>query len=442
MNVKFVLKFIFLLGFLGNTYAQINSHFQQGFNQGYEETLRDANITGKYPEYADSRKCNSKLPYQNDKNANQKLYADGYRCGVNQATIAILKIQKSNVNNGEEKLNISNSEVGYHADAIRNYQKIAELEKSENKPSQENVVDNEVANTVYNNQDIAYSHAIQMQKHQQAQQQYYQRIEQGISNAANSLEAGLRQAQEYRNNMELQHRIRSANQFISSHNTKARNLLEFYNKIPKQSFSRPVTGLFEANIFTSQSYTFSQSNIITVIPCLVNVVENKLINIYPYGKSGFELDYPEQFPEQSYFSQGFVEYQDYSKLQNITILLMEPYFSTPKKHTIDNANTGFVSLWTSRKENEGKIVYIQELNSRNEIVRETKVSLKYFKNEKEFSSSDLEKIPVNTGNDLRFMGEIKSTPFGNWSLYQKVSRSDMKPLKNNEERVVLIKNYL
>jgi flagellar biosynthesis/type III secretory pathway protein FliH len=90
-------KFYFLLliafTFSNGAFSQMDNSFQNGFSEGYQKALNDGGILGSYLEYADSRKCDSRNTYINDKNAKEKIYADGYRCGVLQGSNAIQKIR-------------------------------------------------------------------------------------------------------------------------------------------------------------------------------------------------------------------------------------------------------------------------------------------------------------------------------------------------------------
>ena len=77
-------------------YGQTENHFNKGFYTGYGETLDEAGY-GAYKSYADPRKCQQTKIYNSsiEKNVDEKLYADGYRCGVQQASKDIPLIEKS-----------------------------------------------------------------------------------------------------------------------------------------------------------------------------------------------------------------------------------------------------------------------------------------------------------------------------------------------------------
>ena len=113
---------ILLLQFSQICFSQIGSSFEKGFNEGYVETLRDAKIIGRYPEYADSRLCESKNLYVNDSKANEKLYADGYRCGVSQGLKAVVKIENISSNTNTKK-NYDNTSISSIQNEIEKLQK-------------------------------------------------------------------------------------------------------------------------------------------------------------------------------------------------------------------------------------------------------------------------------------------------------------------------------
>jgi ABC-type multidrug transport system fused ATPase/permease subunit len=71
------------------------NHFNKGFYAGYGETLDEAGYGG-YKSYADPSKCQQTKTYNRgiEKNVDEKLFADGYRCGVQQASKDILLIEK------------------------------------------------------------------------------------------------------------------------------------------------------------------------------------------------------------------------------------------------------------------------------------------------------------------------------------------------------------
>lgn len=463
--------FILLLQFSQNVFSQIGSQFNKGFDEGYKETLRDAGIIGSYPEHADSRMCESKNTYINDKKANEKIYADGYRCGVSQASKAIVKINNSLSNREKQYDNTSIKDIQNNIDAlerkIRNglpTQQVAavnsqiqalEQEKSNLMKStktandskkkqqeeyseiqQSNLDENKRIQTNNYNQEVL----MQLKQNQIESQNNYN---QEISNTLNSLSRSM-QALAYRNiKNELDRRRNVANNFVSYHSDKISKLTNLYNQVPKNNFSKNLNGLYSAHLFNSRKYSFvNNQELVTETGCLVNVENNVIKNIYLYGKEKFELNYPQENPENSMISNGIVKYSNYETLETVTLLILEPYMSkTQKKYSLIKDGVGFLTIWTDNKKEEGKILYVQELDAKGNIVREISTPLTYAKNEALIDSNKTIKLPMNSGNNFLFFGEVTQTPYGRFPLYPKMSTKDGKALDDGEERIIEIKKY-
>jgi hypothetical protein len=452
-------------------FSQIGSPFEKGFNEGYVETLRDAKIIGSYLEYADSRLCESKNLYVNDSKANEKLYADGYRCGVAQGSKAIVKINNSLNNNVKQydnssvkgiqnniddlKRKISNGLPPQQENAINSQIQALEQEKSNLILSSKNI------NDAKNRQQEEYSNSQQrnldenkriqtnnynqevLNQLKQNQIQSQNNYNQEISNTLNSLSRSM-QAMAYQNiKMELDRRSNVANNFVSYHSDKITKLTNLYNQVPKTNFSKNLNGIYAAHLFNNRKYSFvNNQELVTETGCLVKVENNVVKNIYLYGKEKFELSYPKENPENSLISNGIVKYSNYETLETVTLLILEPYMSkTPKEYSLINNGVGYLTIWTDNKKEEGKILYIQELDDKGNIVREISTPLVYAKSEELIDKNKAVKIPMNSGNNLLFFGEVTQTPYGRFPLYPKMSKKDMKALEDGEERIVEIKKY-
>ncbi len=83
--MKPLIILIFSLFTALNGMAQIGNLMDSGFRKGFKDTCDDAGFQA-YSNYGDSRECLSTNLYVNDKDAELKLYNEGYRCGVQQAT--------------------------------------------------------------------------------------------------------------------------------------------------------------------------------------------------------------------------------------------------------------------------------------------------------------------------------------------------------------------
>jgi uncharacterized protein (UPF0147 family) len=132
-------------------------------------------------------------------------------------------------------------------------------------------------------------------------------------------------------------------------------------------------------------------------------------------------------------------------METYRIILLSPYIASKNnENTLFENKVGYITLWTNNRNEEGKIVYVQELSAdKKQFIREISVKINYAKNEKELvdSKDRYPKIAVNVGNVINYLGEISSTPFGNIPLHTKTNNSVLKPLNSNESRLVEIKKY-
>jgi len=262
-----------------------------------------------------------------------------------------------------------------------------------------------------------------------------------VSSTLNSLSSSL-QVLAYQNvERELKRREKVAINFTSKNSDRIKKVKNLYNQIPAENFNKVVTGQYKGHLFIEKEYSFiNKQKLITETPCLIVVKNNKIINIFAYGKKGFKLSYPSELPSSSNLSNGIVKYNDFNTLETITVILIEPYLqNSPKQYKINEKGTGFIQLFTSKKKDEGKIVWIQEIDKNGNIFREISVALIYAKNENELVETN--KTPFNVDNTLYYFGEPTQTPFGIFPLFMKVSKSNTKPLKDGEKRVVKIKKY-
>lgn len=469
-KINFYLLILFVQ-FSQSSFSQIVSQFEKGFNEGYRETLRDAGIIGNYSEYADSRLCESRNTYVNDKKANEKIYADGYRCGVSQASKAVLKVKNSYSNNVKQYDNktiegiqnniddlqekIRNGLDSQSTNAINSQIQALEQEKSNlliskktpnyaRKRQQEEYSDAQQRNLDENKkvQTNNYNQEVLMQL-KQNQIQSQNNYNQEISNTLNSLSRSM-QAIAYQNiKNELDRRRSVANNFVSYHSDKISKLTNLYNQIPKSNFSKNLNGIFSAHLFNTRKYSFvNNQELATEISCLVRIENNIVKNIYLYGKEKLELNYPKENPENSLISNGIVKYSNYETLDTVTLLILEPYMSkTPKEYSLIKDKVGFLTIWTDNKKEEGKILYIQELDGKGNIIREISTPLTYAKNQNLIDPNKTIKLPMNSGNSFLFFGEVTQTPYGRFPLYPKMSKKDTHPLEDGEDRIIEIKKY-
>gem|GEM_PF-5002158 len=291
-----------------------------------------------------------------------------------------------------------------------------------------------------------------LQQNAQLQQQRIQ-TEQQIQNTVTDLTNGLQsfsqqmiQGTQQRAISAFNQRLNMESSFAQTNAKQINKVITYYNSLPKDKFNKIVNGIFEASLFAPQTYSFSKGdNYPTYIPCLAEVEQGKLTHLYPYGKKELELDYPQKFPDNSYFSNGVVVYSDYQNLQEIGVLLIEPYVSTPKHHTIIEGGIGYVTVWSNNKDDEGKSIFIREVdNTGQTILRETATKIVYAKNEKYLVLPNESTITVSSGNVVHIIaGETRNTPLGEITLYPHLAsyKSTIKPIEEKENKLIEIKKY-
>ena len=349
----------------------------------------------------------------------QSNLPDGQRASI------IAKIQSA----FEEKRNVLRAK----------YENIEQKEKYENNlvETQRNnlEVDNRNQKNIYNQQVL--------QQLRESQSQSQNNYNQEISNSLNSLSRGM-QAMAYQNvKNELNRRQKVANNFASFHSGRINKLTELYSQIPKNNFAKTLNGIYSAHYFNTRKYSFvNNQELVTETPCLVKIENNVVKNIYLYGKEKFEINYPSKFPANSKISNGIVKYSDYETLETTTLVIIEPYLvNNAKSYNLNIKDVSYLTIWSNDKKEEGKIIYIQELDSKGNIFREINTPIVYAKNEKLIDLENITQISVNSGNSLLFFGEVTETPYGRIPLYPRMSKSDLKPLQDGESRLVEIKKY-
>ena len=471
-KITVVLLFLFLQ-LSQSAFSQTDSQFQKGFYEGYEATLNDSGIIGKYLEYADYRKCDLKAPYYaNDKMANEKIYADGYRCGVSQASKASVLIKNSFGSNGTKHNNSSINDIRKDIDELKSKIKkglspeqeaalnaqIFALEGQEsNLTIAKNYAEQEKRDAVERNENniSAYNNQIkenqqrdnniqQMQNLKVRQDQARENLYQNTSNMLNSLSNSMQNLAVMQVRNELSRRQNLANNFANSNSNKINKLIAIYNQIPKANFKKKLTGIFKAHLLIEKNYSFSNNqDLFTETECFVNIDNDIIKNIYLYGKKSFEIDLPSKFPENSTINNGVVKYVDYDNLETSNIIIIEPYLnSKATKPSLAENGVGYLTIWSSDKDYEGKTIYVQELDKKKNLIREITTKIVYSKNSKEAESNqNLPKFGFNTENDFLFLGEVTSTPYGSFSLFPKISNDNKKALKEDEHRFVEIKKY-
>lgn len=281
-----------------------------------------------------------------------------------------------------------------------------------------------------------------LQQTQRRQAQSYQQMVQSVNNTLDNVSRTLEGLHEAEIRNELNRRQLVASNFIDN-NTSIINRLEyFYNNTPPENFEKIINGTFEAYIIFSESYSFvNNQELNTVQPALVEVNKNRITGLFPYGNKEMELNYPLELPNQSILDNGIVRYNDYKTFKTITVFVLEPYLSeTPQRYKVEKGKAGSIILYTTRRKDAGKIVWIQEIDEKNNnVIREVRTELQYARNNK--SIDHIEPIPVNPGNSIYYFGPPVKRPWGVLPLFLKVRKRDRVPLDVGESRVVRIQNY-
>jgi hypothetical protein len=244
--------------------------------------------------------------------------------------------------------------------------------------------------------------------------------------------------------IELLRRKKAITDFEIQNKKRIEDINTLYDEIPVENFEKNISGQFQAHLFiTTKNHSFKMNQeLVSEVPCLVNVENNKIIQLFPYGKKGFELDYPKNMESNSYISEGITQYHDLKNDQLFTVVLLDPYLEDePKQYKVNNQDFGFITLFTAKKKDEGKKVWIQEIDENGNIYREISQSLVYAKDEAEALTVDSKPIAMNTKHHLFYFGEAAKTSYGEIPLFLKTLKTDLEPLNNNENRVVKIQIY-
>jgi len=247
-----------------------------------------------------------------------------------------------------------------------------------------------------------------------------------------------------RKNLSERHNLISG--FYNRNQVKLNKIFSLYNQIPVENFNVNLNGFFKCYFITQKKYIYAiNSEIISVEDCIVKVENNTVLNLYLDGNKDMELDFPKKSPTESEINNGLVTYFDLEKLETYRLIFLEPYFSLKENETILlRNNVGHIILWSSNKNDEGKLVYVQELSpDKKQLIREVSIRISYAKNEKELLNSveKYSKTPLSAGNVINYLGEVTSTPYGNIPLHVKTSNDNLKPLVSGEFRFVEIKKY-
>lgn len=296
----------------------------------------------------------------------------------------------------------------------------------------------QVYNNNFNKQKIYNQSLLENLYKQQTQSQY--NYEDQLNSTINNLYSSVQTMVYNQVKTELNRRISVAKNFSRYENDKLQNTLKLYNSIPVENFSKEVNGVFEGYLINSERYSFvNLQKLSTVTPILVEIKNNNVENVFLYGKRKMQLNLSNL--SNNKLTSGSLQLNNYNSSEESTVLVLEPFVTdNPKKYNITEEGVSYITVWSSNKKDEGKVIYIQELDVNGNIIREISTNIQFAKNEKELNSS-LKKIPINSNSKLLFFGEISPTPYGNFPLYPKTPKNNFNALNDNEHRFVEIKKY-
>lgn len=276
-----------------------------------------------------------------------------------------------------------------------------------------------------------------------SRQSFYNEMNNSLNSFANSMQ-NTAMMQIYNN---LKARQYTIDNFAKENQQKLDKILTIYNTIPKDNFKKVLNGTYKAYFISNKKYCYAPDYELSYVEdCYVNVKSNVITNIYMFGNKELENNLPSENPENSMLSNGFVKYINLDNLETYNIVIIEPYLKNVDSNlSLKENNVGYITLWSSNKEDEDKIVYVQELFDKyTKLNREIGVKIQYAKNEKEIkANTNASKTPFNLNYTIFYLGEVTNTPYGRIPLATKISdpKENNKELNSNEHRYVQVKKY-
>lgn len=294
------------------------------------------------------------------------------------------------------------------------------------------------------NYQQSQSALLQLKSQQEnSRQNFYNEMNSSLNNFANSMQNAA-MMQVYNN---LKARQFTIDNFAKENQSKLDKIVSIYNSIPKENFNRILNGTYKAYFISNKKYSYAPNYDLSYVEdCYVNVKNNIITNIYMFGNKELENNLPLENKENSNINNGFVKYIDLDNLETYNVVILEPYLKNVDTNLLlKENNVGYITLWSSNKEDEGKIVYVQELyDNYTKLNREIAVKIQYAKNEKEIkANTNALKTAFNLNYTIFYLGEITNTPYGRIPLATKISdpKENNKELTSNEHRYVQVKKY-
>lgn len=286
---------------------------------------------------------------------------------------------------------------------------------------------------------------LQILKTQQenSRQSFYNEMNNSLNSLANSMQ-NVSMMQIYNN---LKARQYTIDNFAKDNQQKLDKIISIYNSIPKENFNKTLNGTYKAYFISNKKFSYAPNYELSYVEdCYVKVENNTIVNIYMFGNKELENNLPSENKENSVLKNGIVKYIDIESLDTYNVVILEPYLkNTDTNLSLKENNVGYIVIWSSNKEDEGKIAYVQELQDNyTKLNREIIVKIQYAKNEKDIKSrTNISKTAFNLNYTLFFLGEVTNTPYGRIPLAIKIAdvKENEKPLSSNEIRFVQVKKY-
>lgn len=277
---------------------------------------------------------------------------------------------------------------------------------------------------------------------------YDRRID-NMTNSLNNLTSSLLQHSAQIMHMEMikeaNRKVRIMNTYGQLQNDKIDRIQSIHNRIPNSEFKKKVNGIYSAHLIGKKKFALAaEQKLLFEEPILINVLNNEIKDIYLYGKEKMKIDLEKIGVDKLLLKNGFTVFYDSNLQEDITIILLDPYIGNGDNiQTTKSDEVGYITVWSPKEKLKDKKIYIQELDSEDNLVRQIETKIYYAKSEKDIPSEFL--IPINTGNKTHFLGRLVSHPIlGNVNLYPKISswrKNSNTPIKNGDIRYVEIKKY-
>lgn len=268
----------------------------------------------------------------------------------------------------------------------------------------------------------------------------------GLNEISNSLNTIANNRMMAMLNKELDRRSKVENKFFNDLRNKFEMIDVWMNKIKNENLYKSLKdGYYYASFLERKQFSFSKNNeILYEEKCIVYIENDNVKELYIKGFKNLKSSLPSKYAKQCKVVEGVVKFQDFETLKQYTILIFEPFVNPDYQEAIiEDGKIGEICFWTSNKKDEGKPIFVQELDKDGYIKREVETKLIYAKNEKEaLTIVDDYKVKVESGVKLLFFTQPMTSYIGFYPMYPRVSKSDLENLKQDEFRIIKVKDYM